>query len=42
MSIVAIMAGFSFGYCVMDIIRNIQAERRINELLRETVENYDD
>jgi hypothetical protein len=42
MSIVAIMAGFSFGYCVMDIIRNIQAERRIEEMLRETVENYDD
>jgi hypothetical protein len=42
MSIVAIMAGFSFGYCVMDIIRNIQSERRINELLRGTVENYDD
>jgi hypothetical protein len=42
MSIVAIMAGFSFGYCVMDIIRNIQSERRIEEMLRETVENYDD
>jgi hypothetical protein len=40
--IVAIMAGFAFGYCVMDIIRNYQSERRINELLRETVENYDD
>jgi len=46
MTIVAIMAGFSFGYCVMDIIRNYQAEKRINELLAETVEgyreNYDD
>jgi hypothetical protein len=40
--ITTIMAGFAFGYCVMDIIRNIQAERRINELLRETVErDYD-
>jgi len=40
--IVSIMAGFAFGYCVMDIIRNIQSERRINELLRETVENRND
>ena len=41
--ITSIMAGFAFGYCVMDIIRNIQAERRINELLKETIEerNYD-
>ena len=37
MTIVSIMAGFSFGYCVMDIIRNIQAEKRINELLAETL-----
>lgn len=40
--ITSIMAGFAFGYCVMDIIRNYQAERRINELLKGTVENYDD
>ena len=41
--IVSIMAGFAFGYCIMDIFRNIQAERRINELLKETIEerNYD-
>jgi len=38
MTIVSIMAGFSFGYCVMDLIRNIQAERRINELLAETLD----
>jgi hypothetical protein len=38
--IVAIMAGFAFGYCVMDIYRNYQAEKRINELLRDTVESY--
>jgi len=37
MNIIAIMAGFSFGYCIMDIFRNIQAERRINEILKETV-----
>ena len=41
MTIIAIMAGFSFGYCVMDIIRNIQAERRINELLAEVVKEAD-
>lgn len=35
--ITTIMAGFAFGYCVMDIIRNIQAEKRINEILKETV-----
>jgi hypothetical protein len=44
MTIVAIMAGFSFGYCVMDIYRNYRAEKRINELLAETLNecNYDD
>ncbi len=40
--ITSIMAGFAFGYCVMDIIRNYQSERRINELLKETVEKYND
>lgn len=38
MTIVAIMAGFSFGYCLMDIYRNYRAEKRIEEILRETVE----
>jgi len=33
--IVSIMAGFAFGYCVMDIIRNIQAERRINQFIKD-------
>lgn len=42
MTIIAIMAGFSFGYCLVDIYRNYQAEKRINELLRETVEKYND
>jgi len=43
MTIVAIMAGFSFGYCLVDIYRNYQAEKRINELLKETIleANYD-
>ena len=42
--ITSIMAGFAFGYCVMDIIRNYQSERRIEEALRETLKecNYDD
>jgi hypothetical protein len=40
--ITSIMAGFAFGYCVMDIIRNYQAEKRINEMLKETVENYNE
>lgn len=39
MTIVVIMAGFSFGYCLMDIYRNYQSEKRINELLKETVYN---
>ena len=46
MTIIALMAGFSFGYCLMDIYRNYQSEKRINELLSETIEgyreNYDD
>lgn len=33
--ITTIMAGFAFGYCVMDIIRNYQSERRINEFMKE-------
>lgn len=41
MTIVAIMAGFSFGYCVMDIIRNWQAEKRINEMLAEVMKEAD-
>ena len=41
--ITTIMAGFAFGYCVMDIIRNYQSERRIEKALRETLNecNYD-
>lgn len=30
-----IMCGFSFGYCVMDLIENRKAERRINEMLKD-------
>jgi len=41
--ITSIMAGFAFGYCVVDIIQNYRANKRIDELLRETTttENYD-
>ena len=39
MTIIAIMAGFAFGYSVMDIIRNIQAERRINQFMKDLEEN---
>lgn len=46
MIIVAIMAGFAFGYCIMDIIRNYQSEKRLDKMLAETVEyhreNWDD
>ena len=33
------MAGFAFGYCVMDIILNYRARRIMNELLESTLEN---
>lgn len=35
--IVTFMAGFAFGYCVMDIIQNYRTKRQVNELLRSTV-----
>ena len=37
--ITSIMAGFAFGYCVMDIIMNYRARRTMDELLRSTIEN---
>jgi transcriptional regulator of met regulon len=36
--IVSVMAGFSFGYCIMDIIQNYRTKRQVNELLKSTVE----
>ena len=39
--ITTIMAGFAFGYCVMDIIRNHQLQKRINEALKETLSECD-
>ena len=35
----SIMAGFAFGYCVMDMIMNYRARRTMDELLRSTIEN---
>ena len=36
--IVSIMAGFAFGYCIMDIIQNYRTKRKVDELLQSTVE----
>ena len=37
--ITTIMAGFAFGYCVMDIILNYRARRIMDELLESTLES---
>ena len=37
--ITTIMAGFAFGYCIMDIIQDYRARRTMNELLKSTLEN---
>jgi hypothetical protein len=37
--ITTMMAGFAFGYCVMDIIQNYSARRTMDELLKSTLEN---
>jgi hypothetical protein len=36
--ITTIMAGFAFGYCVMDIILNYRTRRVMDELLKSTIE----
>jgi len=33
--ITTIMAGFAFGYCVMDMIRNYQLEQRLKEFMKD-------
>ena len=33
--ITTIMAGFAFGYCVMDIIQNYRSNKKINEFVKE-------
>ena len=37
--ITSIMAGFAFGYCVMDIIMSYRARRAVDEMLKSTLEN---
>jgi len=29
------MAGFAFGYCIMDIIRNYQSNKKIEQFVKE-------
>jgi len=36
--ITSLMAGFAFGYCVMDIIQNYRSKQIVNEMLKSTVE----
>ncbi len=36
--ITSIMAGFAFGYCIMDIILNHHNHRETQKALRETIE----
>jgi hypothetical protein len=33
------MAGFAFGYCVMDIISNYQANKRIDQFIKDLDES---
>ena len=40
--ITTIMAGFAFGYCIMDIIQDYRARRTINELMKSTLEIRED
>jgi hypothetical protein len=44
MTIIAIMAGFAFGYSVTDLVMNYRSHRRINEYVKEFTNecNYDD
>ena len=37
--ITTIMAGFAFGYCIMDFIQNYRARRAVDEMLKSTLEN---
>ena len=36
---IGFMAGFAFGYCIMDIILNYRARRTVDELLKSTLED---
>lgn len=39
--ITTIMAGFAFGYCVVDIVLNYRANRRIEQFVKD-LESKDD
>ena len=36
--ITSIMAGFAFGYCIMDIFLNHRANKRLNEDLKRIID----
>ena len=36
--ITSIMAGFAFGYCVVDLVMNIYNKKQEYELLKSTIE----
>lgn len=38
MIIVSIMAGFAFGYCVLDIISTRRAQKQLDEILKDAIE----
>lgn len=40
--VIAFAAFFSFGYCVSDWFANRRAMKRIDEMLKETIECYPD
>jgi len=42
--ITSILAGFAFGYCVVDLIRNYQSDQRLKEYMEgfHNACNYDD
>jgi len=37
--ITTLMAGFAFGYCIVDIILNYRARRVVDEMLKSTLED---
>jgi hypothetical protein len=38
--ITTIMAGFAFGYCVVDIVMNYRANKRIEEMVNQIEDTY--
>lgn len=39
--ITTVMAGFAFGYCIMDIIQNYRANRRIEQFVKDLEQQHD-